>query len=158
MTQTLENSEKYLRKPLKTLEFELKIWLATLKNPISISDRNIDRIVISNKVLFGKKGFKHVIDQKDAKTTRPLCVMLPKMSACRRDFDETKYMSFLIKNEELLEKYNEIWEVIKVSNSMKKEFDSEPGYNEKYIKVQKKKQIFMALRYQKKVLNTFAYW
>ena len=34
MTQTLENSEKYPGKPLKTLEFELKIWLATLKKEI----------------------------------------------------------------------------------------------------------------------------
>ena len=29
--------------------------------------------------------------------------MLPKISAYKRDFDETKYMSFFIKNEELLE-------------------------------------------------------
>ena len=34
--------------------------------------------------------------------------MLPKMSAYRRDFEESKYMLFLIKNEELPEKYNEI--------------------------------------------------
>ena len=53
------------------------------------------------------------------------------MSAYRRDFDETKYMSFLIKDGELLEKYNEIWE--KVKNSIKKEFDSEPVYNEKVL-------------------------
>ena len=46
------------------------------------------------------------------------------MSAYRRDFDETKYLSFLIKDDELLAKYNEIWE--KVNNSLKKEFDSEP--------------------------------
>ena len=32
------------------------------------------------------------------------------MSAYRRDFDETKYVSFLIKNDNLLGKYNEIWE------------------------------------------------
>ena len=32
------------------------------------------------------------------------------MRAYRRDFDETKYMSFLIKNDELLQKYNEVWE------------------------------------------------
>ena len=30
------------------------------------------------------------------------------MTAYRRDFDETKYMSLLIKDEKLLEKYNEI--------------------------------------------------
>ena len=54
------------------------------------------------------------------------------MSAYRKDFDETKYIYFLIKDDELLEKYNEIWE--KVKNSLKKEFDSEPVYNEKYLK------------------------
>ena len=35
-------------------------------------------------------------------------------------------------DDELLEKYNEVWE--KVKNSTKKEFDSEPVYNEKYLK------------------------
>ena len=58
--------------------------------------------------------------------------MLSKMRAYRRDFGETKYMSIFIKNDELLEKYNEIWD--KVSNSIEKRFDSEPVCNEKYIK------------------------
>ena len=49
--------------------------------------------------------------------------MLSKMSACIRDFDETKYISFLIKNEELLEKYNEIWD--KISNTVKKGLNSQ---------------------------------
>ena len=31
------------------------------------------------------------------------------MSAYRRDFDGTNNMSFLMKDDELLEKYNEIW-------------------------------------------------
>ena len=35
-------------------------------------------------------------------------MFLPKMSAFRKDFDETKYMSFLIKGDELIEKYNEV--------------------------------------------------
>ena len=30
------------------------------------------------------------------------------MSTCRRNFDETKYISFLIEDDELLEKFNEI--------------------------------------------------
>ena len=33
-----------------------------------------------------------------------------KMSAYSRDFDETKYMSFLTKDDELSEKFNGIWE------------------------------------------------
>ena len=33
------------------------------------------------------------------------------MSSYRRDFDKTnKYMSFLIKDEKMLEKYNDVWE------------------------------------------------
>ena len=55
--------------------------------------------------------------------------MLPKMSALRRDFGETKYRYFLIKDNELLEKYNDIWD--KVSRVLKKGFDSESVYNEK---------------------------
>ena len=40
------------------------------------------------------------------------------MSAYRRDFSETKYISFLVKDSELLEQYNEVWE--KIKNSIKK--------------------------------------
>ena len=58
------------------------------------------------------------------------------MSEYRKDFDETEHMSFLIKDDELLEKYNETWE--KVSNGIKKGFDGEPVYNEKYLKTKLK--------------------
>ena len=40
-------------------------------------------------------------------------------------------MSFLIKNDELLEKYNEIWD--KFSKVMKNKFDSVPVYDDKYL-------------------------
>ena len=53
------------------------------------------------------------------------------MSAYRRGFDETKYMYFLMKDDELLETCNEIWK--KVKYSIKKEFDSEPVYNDKHL-------------------------
>ena len=70
-------------------------------------------------------------------------------------------MSLLIKDKELLEKYNEIWE--KVSSSIKKEFESNPLYNEKYlktkIKVYNKKsiQIPTVIKCRGKVQNVFAY-
>ena len=57
--------------------------------------------------------------------------MLPKMSASRRNFDDTKCMTFLIKDDESLEKH-QIWD--KVSNTTKKEFESSRVYNEKYLK------------------------
>ena len=54
------------------------------------------------------------------------------MSAYRKDFDETKYVSSLIKDDKLLEKYNRIQKKVKIV--IEKEFDSEPVYNEKYLK------------------------
>ena len=81
------------------------------------------------------------------------------MSGYRKDFDETKYISFLIKDDELLEKYSEIWE--KVKNSLKKEFDNEPVYSENYLKakinriMEKSTQIFMIIKYQKKVCERY---
>ena len=69
---------------------------------------------------------------KMLKKIRRLNIFLQKMSAYRRDFDKTKYMSFLVKDEKLLEKYNEIWK--NVSNIIPKIFDRNPVYNEKYIK------------------------
>ena len=84
--------------------------------------KNIDfnKTVVSNKVSFTKKGFEYFISYKDSKKIKPLCIFLKKMSAYRKDFDETKYVSFLIKDNKLLEKYKAIWE--KVKNSLKKNF------------------------------------
>ena len=42
----------------------------------------------------------------------------------------------MIKEDEFLEKYNEIWDTF--SHSIKKGFDSEPVYNEKYLKTKTK--------------------
>ena len=41
-------------------------------------------------------------------------------------------MYFLIENDDLLEKYNTIWD--KVSADIKKEIDSEPVYNKNFLK------------------------
>ena len=71
-------------------------------------------------------------------------------------------MSFFIKDDELIENVNEIWE--KVKNILKKEFDSEPVYDKKCIKakiknplMEKSKEISATTKYQRKVLNVFAY-
>ena len=45
----------------------------------------------------------------------------------------------MIKDEKLFKKYNEIWE--KVKNIIKKEFNSEPVYNQKYLKAKIKSYI-----------------
>ena len=52
-------------------------------------------MIVSDKVSLVKNVLKVLL------VTR-ICIILPKMSAYRRDSDETKYMSFLIKDDELL--------------------------------------------------------
>ena len=58
--------------------------------------------------------------------------MLPKKSACVKSYDgQTKWVYFLTENDDLLEKYT-IWDEIRAY--IKKEFDSEPVYNEFFLK------------------------
>ena len=65
-----------------------------------------------------KKDLNILLVTKILKKIKTLCIFFPRMTAYRKDFDETKYISFLIKDDEFLEKYNEIWE--KVQNILKK--------------------------------------
>ena len=59
--------------------------------------------------------------------------MLPKTSAYAKSYHgQTKWMYVLIEDDDLLEKYNTIWD--KVSAYIKKEFDNEPVYNKEYLK------------------------
>ena len=59
--------------------------------------------------------------------------MLPKTSAYVKSYDgQTKWMCFLIEDNDLLEKYNTIWD--RASADIKKEFDSEPVYHKKFLK------------------------
>ena len=68
----------------------------------------------------------------------------------------------MIKDDELLEKYKEIWE--KFSNSIKKRFDSKPLYNEKYLetKIKSYKGKINANFHNNKIpkegLNVFVYY
>ena len=64
---------------------------------------------------------------------KPLNIILPKTSVYIKSYDgQTKWMYFLIEDDGLLEKYNTIWD--KVSTDTKKEFDSEPVYNNEFLK------------------------
>ena len=70
------------------------------------------------------------------------------MSIYKRNFDKTKCMYFLIKDEKCFDKYIEIWE--KISNIIKKEFNCELVHNKKYLKDEKKST-------RKKYFNAFVY-
>ena len=64
---------------------------------------------------------------------KPLHIMIPKTSTYVKSYDEqTKWMYFLIEDDDLLEKYNTIWD--KISADIKKEIDSEPVYSKEFLK------------------------
>ena len=59
--------------------------------------------------------------------------MLPKTSANIKSYDgQTNWTYFFIKDNDLLEKYNTIWD--NFSADIRKEIDSEPVYNKNYLK------------------------
>ena len=59
--------------------------------------------------------------------------MLTKTSAYVKSYDgQIKWMYFLIEDDDLLEKYNTIWD--KVSANIKKEFNSEPVYKKYFLR------------------------
>ena len=60
--------------------------------------------------------------------------MFPYKSAyVKSDYGQTKWMYFLVEDDDILEKYNTIWG--KVSTDIKKEFDSEPFFNNFFWKI-----------------------
>ena len=68
------------------------------ERPVSMKNIDVNKIVASNKASFGKKkSFKYFIGYKDAKAIIPLGIFLPKKSAYRKDFDETKFSFFFDK-------------------------------------------------------------
>ena len=94
-----------------------------------INNIDINKIVVSNKFPFVKQDFLYFIGYKDDKKFWPLCIFFPKVSAYRINFDETECMYLMIKEEEVCDKYMEIWE--KVSNMIKKRFNSDLVYTKK---------------------------
>ena len=99
------------------------------KTPMFLKEVDMEKVSVSNKISIGEKNYKYVIGYLcNDNEVKPLHIMLPKSSvyvkSCGR---QTKWTYFLIEDDDLLEKYNTIWD--KVSTDIKKEFDSEPFYN-----------------------------
>ena len=89
--------------------------------------------MVSDKFKHSDDGFKYFIGYKEGEIVKPLCIILPQMTGYIKYFENGgKNMSFVIKDDDVLDKYNEIWDKIKETLSIK--FHSMPVYNEKYIK------------------------
>ena len=63
----------------KNITLDIKFNFHQQKSPILIQDVKIDRIVVSDKVPLGKKGFKYFVGYKDdSGKVISLCIMLSK--------------------------------------------------------------------------------
>ena len=101
------------------------------KQPIDLMSVNIDQIVVSDKFKHSDKGFKYFIGYREGGIVKPLCIILPQMNAYIKYFENGgKNISFLIKDNEVWEKYEQIWDVMKNKLSIK--FHSKPIYDKKY--------------------------
>ena len=120
-----------IRMSEKTLKFNNieinKNKFHTSKQAIGLDSVTTDKIVVSDKFRHSEEGYKYFIGYKEDETVRPLCIILPQMNAYIKYFEnDGKNMSFLIKNDEVWEKYEDIWDVIK--NKLGIKFHSEPVY------------------------------
>ena len=73
------------------------------KRPFWINNIDINKIVLSNEVSLGKRGFKYFVGYKDVKKSYNYACFFQKLV----HIEETLMKPD--KNNELLEKYNEIW-------------------------------------------------
>ena len=84
-------------------------------------DVDIKKVLVSNKISVGEKNYKYFTGYlyNNNNKVEPLHIMLPNTSAYVKSYDgKTKWMCFLIEDDDLLEKYNTIWG--KVSADIKK--------------------------------------
>ena len=90
----------------------------------------LDQIVISDKFKHKSEGFKYFVGYLEGGIVKPLCIILPHMSGYIKYFENgAKNMSFFIKDDEVWEKCDTIWDVIK--NKLGTKFHSEPVYEYK---------------------------
>ena len=103
------------------------------KQPIDLMSVTVDQIVVSYKFKHSDDCFKYFIGYQEGEIVKLLCIILPQMSGYIKHFENGgKNMSFLIKHDEVREKYEKIWDVIK--NKLGIKFHSEPIYEQKYLK------------------------
>ena len=122
----------------KTLKFNNIILnkkkLHRYKEPIDLLSVDLDKITVSHKFKNNDEGFKYFfIGYLKGEIVKPLCIILPQMSGYIKYFKNgSKNMSFLIRDDEVWDKYDKIWDVIK--NKLNIKFHSEPVYEYKYLK------------------------
>ena len=84
------------------------------KQPNDLISVKVDQIVISDKFKHSNKGFNYFIGYQEGEIVKQLCIILLQMSGYIKYFENGgKNMSFIIKDNNVLDKYNRIWDKIK---------------------------------------------
>ena len=103
------------------------------KEPIDLFSVDLDQIVVSEKFKHNDEGFKYFIGYQKGDIVKPLCIILPQMDGYIKYFENGgKNISFMI-DDKVWDKYDKIWNVIKVKLGIK--YHSEPVYEYKYLRV-----------------------
>ena len=103
------------------------------KELIDLFSVDLDQIVVSDKFKHKDEGFKYFIGYQKGENVKPLCIILPQMDGYIKYFDNGgKNMSLMIKDDEVWDKYDKIWNVIKDKVGIT--FHSEPVYEYKYLR------------------------
>ena len=104
------------------------------KQLIDLKSVNVNQTVVSDKFKHSDEGFKYFIGCQEGEIVKPWCFILPEMSGYIKYFENGgKNKSFIVKDDNVLDKYNKIWDQIKEKLNIK--FHSKPVYDEKYLKV-----------------------
>ena len=102
------------------------------KQAVSLDSVDLNKIVVSSKWKINDTTYKYLCGYLNNDTIQPLCVILRQMSGNIKYFDDGgKNISFVTDDEEIYEKYNEIWEVVK--KLLKLKFTVGPVRDDKYI-------------------------
>ena len=73
---------------------------------------DIKKIVVFDKINYNEDGYRYFIGYQKGEIIKPLCIILSQMSGYIKYFEYRSInMSFLIKDEELGEQYEQIWSV-----------------------------------------------
>ena len=100
------------------IETEKKFFYC-YKSPVPLRDVDIEKYQYLTRFFLAKKIWYFIGYLYNDNKVKPLHIMLPKTSTYIKRFDgQTKWMYFLIEDDDLLEKYNTIWD--KVSADIKK--------------------------------------
>ena len=90
------------------------------KQPINLDLANVDQIVTSDKSKHSDDGFKDFIGYKEDDIVKPLRIILPQVSGYITHFENGgKNMPFVIKDDDVLDKYNEIRNKVKKTLNIK---------------------------------------